>query len=357
MQIRLIIGDADNRYLNNLVSFLEKNYMSKLEIFSFSNRNVMMEYLKDGTADVILIDESIGVTAQELSSYGKTACLCSSAAASRPEGVRVIEKYKKPDLIYKDILDLYADSGAVRNFRPDAGLSGAGKMILVTGFSGGTGASTFAAALAMKCASKGKKTLYLNLETTGSSSDFFSGTGNYCFDDVIFALKSQRADICLKMESSVRKDGKSGVYYFESCSTPMYMLEMTAQDTLKILEVLAVSGDYEYVIVDMNFQLSMDFMEITKQMNRIVLVEDGTETANSKFTRTMQALKVIESQCKYSVTDIMTVVYNGFGTKSSSEIPGLRLPVLGKLPVIRRALVHEIINYILGIEEVFEKLI
>ncbi|MBT9776415.1 hypothetical protein GPL15_07850 [Clostridium sp. MCC353] len=355
MQIRLIIGDADVRYLSNLVSFLEKNYMSKLEIFSFSNRDVMMEYFQNGNADVILLDESIGITAQEVSTYGKTALLSDQGAQAGQEGVRIIEKYKKPDLIYKDILDIYADCGRGHGFRPTD--VAAGKMILVTGFSGGMGASTFAAALAMKYASKDKKVLYLNLETTGSSSDFFSGTGNYCFDDVIFALKSQRADIRLKMESSVRRDAKSGVYYFEPCSTPMYMLEMTYQDILRILEVLALSGDYEYVVTDMNFQLSKDFMEIMKLMNRIVLVEDGTETANSKFVRTMQALKVLESQCRFNVTDLMAVVYNGFGTKSSSEIPGLRLPVLGKLPVIRRALVHEIINYILGIEDVFAKLL
>ena len=106
MQIRLVIGEQDNRYLNNLIMFLEKNYMDKLEIFSFSRPEMLLDYLAEGSADVILVDENFGIKADILEGYGKTAYLCGSVTENQKDGIRVLAKFKKPDLIYKDILDL-----------------------------------------------------------------------------------------------------------------------------------------------------------------------------------------------------------------------------------------------------------
>lgn len=351
MQIQLVIGEQDKRYLSNLIMFLEKNYMDKLEIISFSSSELFRNYFNGGRADVILVDEGFGIRADELADLGKAAYLCEDDAGTERGGVRTIAKYKKPDLIFRDILALYAENGS-------AGLAVTrknrkGNMILVTGFSGGTGASTFAAALAKRYASRGKKTLYLNLEVTGESSDFFSGTGNYSFEDVIFALKSQRTDVSLKMESAVRCD-RSGVFYFEPCSTAMYMLELDSQDIIKILDMTA---DYDCVIVDMNFRLSFDFMQIMGQMDRIILVEDGSEIANTKFNRTMQAVNILEEQLNINVTGVMSILYNRFSSsKSSSKIPNPHIPVIGVIPPVKHALLHEIIEFILCKQELFENL-
>lgn len=354
MQIRLVIGEQDSRYLNNLITFLEKNHMDKLEIFSFSRPDMFQNYFAGGSADVILIDENFGISAESLLHHGKVAYLCDSAAENGSDPVRRILKYKKPDLIYKDIIDLYAEGGSRNDFHISG--NNQGNLVLVTSCSGGTGASTFAAALAKKYASRGKKVLYLNLEKTGSSTDFFSGAGDYRFEDVIFALKSQRADVKLKMESTVRTD-RSGVCYFEPCSTAMYMCELNHEDIMKTLDVLGSHAGYDHIVIDMNFDLTADFMEVMSRMNRIVLVQDGGETSNTKFQRTMQAVHVMEEQNKLNVTGNMLLVYNKFSSsKSSSDIPELSIPVLGKIPPIKHALVGEIIDYMQGLQNIFETL-
>lgn len=354
MQIRLVIGVQDDRYLNRLVTYLERNYMDKLEIFSFSKPELLRDYFSHGGADVILADETFGLTAEELRGYGRAAFLADTGNSTDSDGIRRIVKYKKPELIYKDILDLYAEGGRRQSFR--SGNDQSGQMILVTGFSGGTGASTFAAALAKMYASRGRKVLYVNLETAGMSSDFFSGNGDYHFEDVIFALKSQRTDVRLKMESAMRRDA-SGVSFFAPCTNAMYMLELNHEDTMKILSTVASGIGYDYVVFDMNFHLDQKFVEIMGFMDRIILVQDGAETSNSKFCRTMEALRIIEEQSKQDVIGNMQLLYNRFSSsKSSSEIPGLRIPVLGKVPPIKHALVREIIEYMLNRPEIFETL-
>lgn len=213
----------------------------------------------------------------------------------------------------------------------------------------------FAAALAKKYASRGKKTLYLNLEMTGSSADFFSGSGNYRFEEVIFALKSQKADVLLKMESAVRVD-RSGVYYFEPCTTAMYMLELNHDDIMKILEVLQRS-DYDCIVFDMNFALTKDFMEVMSYMDQIILVQDGNDTSNTKFERTIEALQIMEGQNQIKVMPQMSLIYNRFSSsKSSNEIPNLPFPVIGKIPPIKHAVSGEIMDYILTLQDLFENL-
>jgi len=354
MQIRLVIGVGDSRYLNNLTLYLERNHMDKLEIVSFSNPGLFENYIKTSSADVVLADEQFETDPELLRSCTRAAYLCDGAPGAEKNGFRMIAKYKKPDLIYKDILDLYAEGGNRQGFR--LGSQGEGNLYLVTGFSGGTGASTFAAALAKKCALQGKRVLYVNLETTGMSSDFFSGNGNYHFEDVIFALKSQRADIRLKLESAARTD-VCGVSFFAPCSNPMYMLELNHEDIMRIVNTAAEGIGYEYVIVDMNFRLTTEFMEIMSRMNRIIVVQDGGETSNSKFQRTMEALHVMEKQENINVTGCMELLYNRFSSsKSSSEIPEPFMPVIGKLPPIKHAQSHEIIDYMLTRQDIFEVL-
>lgn len=354
MQIRLVIGEQDSRYLNNLVLYLEKNHMDKLEIFSFSKPEMLQVYLKDGVADIILVGEDFGINAETLSSYGTTAYLTDGEGSNVSDNVRKIAKFKKPDLIYKDILDLYAEGGKRQIFRSNSQKTG--HITLVTGVSGGTGSSTFAAALAKKYALRGKKVLYLNMEPTGMASDFFDGVGDYHFEDVIFALKSRRTDVRLKMESAVRTD-PSGVHFFEPCTNSMYMLELTHEDIMKLINTLESGLGYDNIIVDMNFRLTKEFMEIMGHMHRIILVQDGGETSNSKFERTMEALQIMEEKDKTNVTGVMCLLYNRFSSsKSSSEIKGLRIPVIGKYPPVKHAYVKEIIQFMLEKQEVFDNL-
>jgi len=351
MQIRLSIGIKDQQYLNLLLNFFERNYMDVLELYSFSSPERLISHLSEVQTDMILMEEGFGIDFQKVQRYGKVLWLCEGSGG--PEGGRHIAKYRKPELIYKDILDFYADCGGKSAQRGESRLS---KMVLITGFSGGCGSSTVAAAAAKYLSLEGYRVLYLNLENTGSSSCFFSGAGNYCFDDVIYAIKSQKADLRLKLESTVRRDG-SGVYFFESCKNSMYMLELSKDDRLKILSELQKMGVYQYVILDTDFILGEDITGIMDCMNRVIVVSDGTETANAHFIKAYEALDILQKQTGRSLNGKLALLYNKFSSsKSSSQLNEVRLPVLGVFPPVKHALVKEIIEVMLDKKDIFEKM-
>ena len=192
-----------------------------------------------------------------------------------------------------------------------------------------------------------KKVLYLNLERLGMSSVFFDGEGTYNFDEVIYALKSQKTSLALKLQSAVRKDS-SGVYYYAPCSSPMYMMELKNSDILQLLEAIASAKEYDRVIVDMQYETSESFMDILAHMNRIVVVNDGSQIANTKFMRAMEILEYMESQTSTMVTNRMQLLYNRFSSSknTSNELETPKMPVIGKAPRVEHAQTKEIVKYL-----------
>ena len=87
-------------------------------------------------------------------------------------------------------------------------------------------------------------------------------------------------------------------------------------------------------------------------------MENGGTTANTKFARTADAVKILEGQTKCSVMNKMYIFYNNFSSsESSSEIQGFSIPVLGKLPPVKHAVTRKIVDYMVGQDVIFGSLL
>ena len=186
---------------------------------------------------------------------------------------------------------------------------------------------------------------------------FFSGEGNYHFEDVLYAVKGSGVDTNLKITASIRTD-KSEVDYFEESSIALYNLEMTPKDITAILEAIRKCGEYQRIIIDMGFSLRDEILEICSLMDSIIVVNDGSMTANAKFERTIAALEVLERQKKTTIRRKMRLLYNRFSNKSSKEVDNPGMPVIGELPPIRHASSREVLEYLIDNKKnVFDRLI
>lgn len=99
--------------------------MDKLEIVTFSRAELLEEYIKKPPTDVILMEVKFEIDAGLLRGFGRAVYLCGGVPATEKNGARTIARYKKPDLIYKDILALYTEGGSSHGFR--MGDRGSGK--------------------------------------------------------------------------------------------------------------------------------------------------------------------------------------------------------------------------------------
>lgn len=352
-KIQVVIGEQDEQFLVHLVNMMENGFKDSIDARCFSRPEHFLKYLHNNGGDVILVDEKFGVNAQELGT-GQCGYLCDSNDIHAVNGCKVVGKYQHPDEIYKQIMDIHLNGGLVPAKEPAAPC----EVVLLQGFSGGTGVSTVAAAASMYSAGSGTRTFYLNLEDMGSAQDFFHAQGTAGLDDILDALKSDPDSLSGRVAEYALTDSGSGVSFFLSTASAAAMAALTEGDWMEILGALRRSGAYGRIFVDCGFALDGRHLAMMEAADKIAVVTDGSEPANTKFYRAFAALSPASQPEHPSLTAKMVLLYNAFSSsKSSRRLENLNLPVVGTIPPVKHALVAEIIQVMLSRQNIFERLL
>ena len=351
MKIKLAILEKDKGYLNRVVTAFGNKYADKFEIYSFTDQERALANLESARIDVLLANDGFDINVNQLPKRCSFAYLVDSADIDSVRDQRAICKFQRADLIYKQVLIAYSDNVGRIGFKADGD---SGKVIAFTSVGGGVGASTMSAACALHYAAQGKKVLYLNLEKFGSSDLFFNGEGQFDMSDVIFALKSKKANLHIKLEGCVKQDIR-GVYFFSQAKHALDMMELSAEEILRLIKELNAPGEYDYIILDMDFGLNKDMLSIYRQAHGVVLVGDGSAMSNEKTARAFEALNTMEQNADVPLTSRLSFLYNRVSSKNGQTInaPGLR--VLGGAPVYADASTDMLLAHLHALD-VFDKI-
>lgn len=353
MKIKLALLDSDQNYLNRIVTAFSAKYSDKFEIYSFTDCGVALATLASARIDVLIASDTFDINPEQLPKRCGFAYFVESVDVESVKDQVAICKFQKADLIYKQILSLYSENigttASLRTFSENC------KVICYVSPSGGVGTSTMAAACALYCAAQGRRVLYLNLEKYGSADSFFSGEGQLGMSDIIFTLKSKKANLTLKLESCVKRDYR-GVNFYSQSQIALDMLEVTKEDVLTLLNELKLSGNYDYIIIDMDFSLSKDYLDIYRYMTTVVWVGDGSDASNSKLSRAYNALKILEEGREDSLFYNMVLMYNKFSNKTSKVATDIEIKNIGGAPKYERATTGQILSQLSAMTE-FEEII
>lgn len=353
MKIKIAILEKDTSYLARIVSAFGTKYSDKLEIYSFTDPEVAMNTLNSARIDVLLASDAFNVDCAKLPNRCAFAYLVDSMGIEMLNDQRAICKFQKADLIYKQILSAYSEkASSITGFKMN---EEAGQIIAFCSASGGVGSSTMAAACAVHFAAKGKKVLYLNLEKFGSSDVFFSGQGQFDMSDIIFALKSKKTNLPLKLESCIKQDPR-GVYFYSQAKIALDMLELSAEEIINLISQLKLMGEYDYLILDMDFAIDKETLRIFRQAQSIVLVGDGSVESNNKTERAFTALATLEANADAPLTNRMSFIYDKVSSKNGQAINATGLKVLGGAPRYSGASIQQIIDQ-LSEMDIFDKIL
>jgi len=353
MKIKLAILEKDKSYLMRIVSAFGTKYADKFEIYSFTDQEVALSNLNDAKIDVLVACDGFDVDVTKLPARCGFAYLVDSMDIDMVNNQRAICKFQKVDLIYKQILSVYSEkASSITGFKMN---SDEGKVILFCSPSGGVGCSTAAAACAMHIAAEGRKTLYLNLEQFGSSDMFFSGEGQFDMSDIIFTLKSKKANLHLKLESCVKQD-HSGVNFYSAPKVALDMMELSMDEILRLLSEIQLMGEYEYIVIDANFSLDKEMLRLYRKAQEIVLVGDGSALSNCKLRRAYEALNIMEQNADAPLMNRMSFMYNKASSKTGEQIEIQGLRELGGAPKYERATTAQILAQLAPME-LFDKIL
>lgn len=352
MRIKLAILEREQSYLNRIVTAFSTKYADKFEIYSFTDVDIAISTIESARIDVLVASDAFNIDITSIPHRCGFAYFVDSVDVDHINDQRAICKFQKADLIYKQILSIYSEkAGSVSGLKLG---DESAKLFAFCPVSGGAGASSMAVAAAIHFASKGKKTLYLNLEKLGSSDVFFSGEGQFDMSDIVFALKSKKTNLPLKLESCVKQD-ENGVYFYSQTKLALDMHELSVEDILRLISELKLTGSYDYIIVDSDFGLEPNILKILRQMHAVVWVGDGSETSNSKLYRAYNALSILEQNEDSPLTNRLCLVYNKFSNKTGKTLENLNIKNIGGAPRYEHATAAQVVEQ-LSKMELFEKI-
>ena len=330
MKIKLAILERDKSYLSKIVSVFGTKYSDKFEIYSFTDQDVALNNLKTAKIDVLVASDSFDIDVSKLPVRCGFAYLVDFADIEHINNQRAICKFQKADLIYKQILSVYSENASsITGFKTN---SDEAQVILFCSPSGGVGCSMAAAACARHMAASGAKTMYLNLEKFGSADMFFSGPGQFDMSDIIFALKSKKANLYLKLESCIKQD-PSGVCFYSQPKVALDMMELHIDEVIQLITEIKQTGEYAYIVIDADFSLSPDALQLYREARNIVLVGDGSELSNSKLCRAFEALSIIEQNADVPLANRMSLMYNKVSSKMGKTVGIQGIRELGGAPI------------------------
>lgn len=332
MKIKLAILYPNKKHLNKIVAAFNNKYAEKLEIYSYTDQEAALENIRKNRIRVFLASESCEVNLTGMEHCG-FAYLTENKVSGEYNGQRAVCLFMKTEELYQKIVDIYTSVGGEWG-RPDEDASC--NVIAFCAAGGGVGASSMAAACAMRAAARHKKVLYLNLEKFGNAQQYFAADGQYGMSDVIYAIKGRKTALRGKLVSHVRHDA-NGVYFYAAPQTPLHMTELMEEETVLLLTELKKNNDYECIVLDMDFDLSSKTIQIIRECGIVVLVGDGSESSNQKTECAYRALEAIEQSREISLTDRLCLAYNRGNSKTAKDVQLSALRVLGKYPVIAGA--------------------
>ena len=325
MKLKIGVLDEDVSYLDKITRAFNARYCDKLEIYAFSELEAVNKFILDVGVDIFLVNSVFDIREIRLPQKCGFAYLVESPGIEAVNGARAICKYQKIDAIYKQILNVYSDDNRGISITADNARS---KLLVFSSPCGGTGTSSMAAACAVRFAAKGKKTLYLNFETTGTSDAFFTGEGQDTLGELIFALKSRKANLPLKLESCARCSAE-GVFYYAPAKVALDMLDFTAAERKELLDEFMQHTAYDFIILDMDFSLDREWEELFNCGDALIWVGDGSELSNAKLQRAYEALILLDRERPIHLAERLYLVYNKFSNKTGKPVDVLNAKSIG----------------------------
>lgn len=327
MKVRVAILENDSTYLQRVVSIFNNKFGNELEIYSFTDINSAMNCLDEKKIDVFLANDFFDIDFSVVPKKCGFAYLVESNDIDKFNNKKAICKFQRAELIYKQILSIYSEQ--IPNIIGVGDGNSSMKTIVFSSPSGGTGTSTLAAACAINFAGKGYRVLYLNLEKYGESDLFFYCDGQFDFGDVIYAIKSNKSNKKIKLQSTVKQDA-CGVYFYSSVKVALDMLEFDTADYITLQAELKKLGEYDYVIIDMDFPKRKKDFSFFENCSSVVLVSDGSQTSLTKNIRTLKSVQIIDSFSEYSIQPRFVMIKNK--TLGRAEDPE-DIRVIGEIPM------------------------
>lgn len=304
MILKLGIADSNKDYVARITKVLSG--YDELELYSYTDKTNLPELLSSVRLDVLLISQDMYFPGCD-SNVRLPIILVDETGVIDPavSSFDYVKKYQRISNIYKSIIEQYASV---------SGATGAGRTVgakVVTFWSpvGGAGKTTVAMATAEKLANLGKETLYLNFEMYPSDSVFFEDKFGRGIRELAAELNNN-INFQMKIQG-IRQEKQPHLYFVANFDKFADFDETSSDELVKLVDVFAKYGNFDYVVVDIDSSSSSKNVELLKKADNVVLVQSSDAFSAKKVQAYYSALAVKNDVDLNKFVSVTNKVVNG----------------------------------------------
>ncbi len=277
---KFALCDKDEIYCMRLDEYLRGHLSLQFDIFSFTDPEIMKQFVKENVVSLLMISETVLSQIDEkfLKSETKNVLIldegmgnCSIVREDEKEkdlNIGTVNKYQAASGIVDKIISFCTESADdFGNLGVGTG-SGTGKVLGFYSPIGNCGQTTMAIAMAELLASE-SKVLFLSLESFSALSQTLGIESDEDITDLIYYAECEREKIGLYLERI--KKTRNNVDYVMPAKTAMQLKEVNMDRMKNLLELLIGKCGYDYVIMDMT-EYPSDFFDIAAGCDRIFTI-------------------------------------------------------------------------------------
>ena len=251
-KIRMVLYDTDG-YMISLVNYLCRKKQEIVETRLFTNISMLQEYVQEGQADVLLVQEEEREGLEGLQCFVPKIILLSEGTMLREHSEDIlVYRYQSAEEVVREVLEMVAEDdnivygGAATVYR---------QAEIICGYSpfGGAGLSRFLFRLAKKFA-EDYRILCISLEEFHGLDDVSEekrrqqGETHRGMSEVIFYLQQRKEKLALKLEALVYERGK--VDCLSAVESYRDLHQMSREDMECFIQILLVETGYDKFIFD-----------------------------------------------------------------------------------------------------------
>lgn len=111
-----------------------------------------------------------------------------------------------------------------------------------------------------------------------------------------------------------------------------------------------MSSQYDYIVIDCDFGMQKDDLELYSMANEIILVGDGSEISNDKTVRAIASIQILEQEKNMSICRKTMLLYNRFNNYTGRTIENLDIRTIAGIPPFENLNTQQIITKISGMQ-------
>lgn len=283
----LALCDTEEEYAQHMTEYLKSRKEAPWELHTYTNAEGLEKLAENTDIELLVVAENAYTEAIRRLPAAKTILL-NESGVMRWENVRNVNKYQQAENVYREILNAYMDVAkepllrlAVDSDTRLVGLFSPIHRCLQT---------TFALTLGQMLSQK-YRTLYLSFEQYAGIPELLPDTRTRDLTDLIFFLNTDKDRFLLRMQTMILKKGQMD--YIPPARAGMNLLEVSGAEWLELLKLIAESGEYEYIILDLTESVQ-GILDILRMCCRIYTLVKDDRAARGKLAQYERLLALSE---------------------------------------------------------------